>query len=171
MATLEQILQARDDRYALQTSLIEKYNSPLVSCTMNIPGPDKNSPLIQASFDKAMEVFLQQNQGVLEEVAHRDLETGPERFYIVLGGTNLYALKRRLAFFEQVFPIGRWLDIDLKDSDGVAITRKGIALEQRKCLLCKRPAKECARSKRHSLEDLLAYTEKELQLFVSKDSG
>ncbi len=168
MATLEQILQGRDDRYALQTSLIEKYQSPLVSCTMNIPGPVKNSELIQASFDKAMDAFIARNQGVLKEVAQQQKETGPERYFIVLGGTNLYALKRRLAFFEQVYPIGRWLDLDLKDSDGIAITRKDIALEQRRCLLCHRPAKECARSERHSLEDLLALTEKELTLFLKR---
>ncbi len=168
MANLEQILQGRDDRYALQASLIEKYKSPLVSCTMNIPGPTKNSELIQTCFDKAMEVFIQRNQGVLKEVAKQQKETGPERYFIVLGGTNLYALKRRLAFFEQVLPIGRWLDLDLKDSDGVAITRKDINLEQRRCLLCDRPAKECARSARHSLEDLLALTEKELRLFLKR---
>ena len=168
MATLDEILQARDDRFSLQTSLIEKYRSPLVSCTMNIPGPTKNSELIQASFDKAMEVFTLRNQGVLKEVAQQQKETGPERYFIVLGGTNLNALKRRLAFFEQVFPIGRWLDLDLKDTDGVAITRKEIGLEQRRCLLCHRPAKECARSERHSLEDLLALTEKELMLFLKK---
>lgn len=168
MATLEQILQGRDDRYALQASLIEEYASPLVSCTMNIPGPTKNSVLIQASFDKAMEVFPQRNQGVLQEVANHTKETGPERYFIVLGGTNLYALKRRLAFFEQVYPIGRWLDLDLKDSDGLAITRKEIGLEQRRCLLCNRSAKECARSERHSLKDLLDKTEKELKLFLTK---
>lgn len=166
MATLEQILQGRDDRYALQTSLIGKYASPLVSCTMNIPGPNKNSALIQASFDKAMIAFAQRNQGVLEEVLERRGETGPERYFIVLGGTNLYALKRRLAFFEQVYPIGRWLDLDLKDSEGLGITRKEIGLEQRRCFLCNRVAKECARSERHSLKDLLDKTEKELISFL-----
>ncbi len=168
MANLEQILQARDNRLALQTSLLGKYRSPLVSCTMNIPGPTKNSELIQSSFDKAMEAFMQRNQGVLEEVLEQRKETGPERYFIVLGGTNLYALKRRLAFFEQVYPIGRYLDLDLKDSDGLAITRKDIELEPRRCLLCSRPAKECSRSERHSLEDLLAKTEKELMLFLKR---
>jgi len=169
MATLEQILKGRDDRFAMQTSLIEKYRSPLVSCTMNIPGPTKNSELIQASFDKAMEAFMERNQGVLKEVAQQQKETGPERYFIVLGGTNLNALKRRLAFFEQVFPIGRWLDLDLKDADGVAITRKEIGLEQRRCLLWHRPAKECARRSRHSLEDLLALEEIDLMLFLTKN--
>ncbi len=168
MTSLEQILKGRDDRYALQTSLIEKYGSPLVSCTMNIPGPTKNSELIQASFDKAMEAFTQRNQGVLQEVSNQQKETGPERYFIVLGGANLYALKRRLAFFEQVFPIGRWLDLDLKDRDGQAITRTDIGLEPRRCMLCRRPAKECARSARHSLEDLLAVTEKELNSFLKR---
>lgn len=67
MATLEEILEARDDRYALQTSLIERYRSPLVTCTMNILGPHKNSNVIQAIFDKAMEAFIERNQGVLPQ--------------------------------------------------------------------------------------------------------
>ncbi len=168
MATLVQILKGRDDRSALQTSLIEKYKAPLVSCTMNIPGPIKNNELIQTSFDKAMEAFAERNQGVLEEVSNQQKETGPERYFIVLGGKNLYALKRGLAFFEQVFPIGRWLDLDLKGVDGVPISRKDIEPEQRRCLLCDRAAKDCARLSRHTLEELVQLQEKELKLFPKR---
>ncbi|MDT4761264.1 citrate lyase holo-[acyl-carrier protein] synthase [Sphaerochaeta sp. PS] len=171
MATLEQILSARDERAGLQATLIKKYGCPLVSCTMNIPGPEKNSTLIQACFDKAMGAFAKQNEGVLDLVLERRLETGPERYFMVTGGANLHSLKRRLAFFEQVYPIGRWLDLDVKDLQGSAISRKDIMLEGRTCLVCKRDAKECARSARHSIDELDRITLEALQLFLAKDGA
>jgi holo-ACP synthase CitX len=168
MATLEEILMARDDRAALQASLIEEYGYPLVVCTMNIPGPEKNNAMIQASFDKGIEAFSKRNEANLEKVLERRLETGPEVYFIVTGGTNLLALKRRLAFFEQTYPIGRWLDLDVKRLDGTPVSRKDINLENRKCLVCHRPAKECARTHRHNAEELIAITNESLELFLYK---
>jgi holo-ACP synthase CitX len=171
MATLEEILVARDERAALQFSLIAEYGYPLVVCTMNIPGSTKNDATIQAGFDKSMEAFSKLNEANLEKVLERRLETGPEAYFIVTGGTNLLALKRRLAFFEQTYPIGRWLDLDVKRLDGTPISRKDINLESRKCLICHRPAKECARNQRHSLEELCAMTNENLELFLAKGSS
>ena len=42
--TLEQVLQNRDARAAAQQHLLSQYQKPLLSYSLNIPGPVKNSP-------------------------------------------------------------------------------------------------------------------------------
>ena len=48
--TLEQMLEARERRAQRQRELTAQFGLPLVSFTMNIPGPVKNSPLIRRGF-------------------------------------------------------------------------------------------------------------------------
>ena len=53
--TLMDILDARDRRAQRQQQLLAAYGCPLLSFTMNIPGPVKNSPLIRRGFYLGME--------------------------------------------------------------------------------------------------------------------
>ena len=48
--SLEQILQAREDRVRLQQQLLQDYNRPIICFTMNIAGPVKTSGLIKRGF-------------------------------------------------------------------------------------------------------------------------
>ena len=48
---LAQMLEQRDIRAQKQKSFLKKYNSPLISFTMNIPGPVKTNELIRRAFD------------------------------------------------------------------------------------------------------------------------
>ena len=52
--TLMDILDARDRRAQRQQQLLAAYGCPLLSFTMNIPGPVKNSPLIRRGFAVGM---------------------------------------------------------------------------------------------------------------------
>ena len=45
--TLEQMLLARDRRASRQAALLSRYGRPVISFTMNIAGPVKDSPLIR----------------------------------------------------------------------------------------------------------------------------
>ncbi|MFC6604240.1 citrate lyase holo-[acyl-carrier protein] synthase [Ectobacillus funiculus] len=42
---LNEILNARETRANTQKELIDRYKTTLVSFTLNIPGPEKNSPI------------------------------------------------------------------------------------------------------------------------------
>ena len=55
--TLQQILQAREDRVELQRQFLELYRQPLVCFTMNIAGPVKISPLIRRGFQAGLEAL------------------------------------------------------------------------------------------------------------------
>ena len=48
--TLVEILNAREQRAALQKKLLDQYRVPLISFTMNIAGPVKRTPLIERAF-------------------------------------------------------------------------------------------------------------------------
>jgi holo-ACP synthase len=56
---------------------------------------------------------------------------------------------------ESISPKARLLDIDVMDKDG-AVSRRELGLDARKCLICDEDAKVCARSQKHSMEELLA---------------
>ena len=53
-ATLTEILNAREERMREQNEMISLYGKPLVSFTMNIAGPVKNSLLIQKAFEEGL---------------------------------------------------------------------------------------------------------------------
>ncbi len=62
--TLEQLLDARDKRAEKQMHLIEEYNLPLVSFTVNIPGIYKNTYISRRIFRagcKALQEMLDAN--------------------------------------------------------------------------------------------------------------
>ena len=44
--TLAEVLEARENRVWHQNALLEKYGVPVISFTLNIAGPVKDSPLI-----------------------------------------------------------------------------------------------------------------------------
>lgn len=48
--TLAEVLEARENRVWHQNALLEKYGVPVISFTLNIAGPVKDSPLIRRSF-------------------------------------------------------------------------------------------------------------------------
>ena len=59
--TLQQILEVREQRSRRQMQLIREFGRPLVSFSMNIPGPVKDSPIIRRGFRagcKALEAEL-----------------------------------------------------------------------------------------------------------------
>ena len=60
---------------------------------------------------------------------------------------------------EEGIPEGRILDIDIIVQIKT-ISRSDLGLPPRTCLLCSRPAKECARDRSHSYEELRTATEK-----------
>ena len=53
---IEEILLAREKRAEIQKQLIKKYNSAIISFTMNIPGAIKTNILIRKVFDYGKEI-------------------------------------------------------------------------------------------------------------------
>ena len=57
--TLAEVLASRDMRCELQNRILSEYHSTLLSFTMNIAGPVKESPLIQRAFREGLAMLEQ----------------------------------------------------------------------------------------------------------------
>ena len=153
--TLEQMLEARERRASRQRALLAQYALPLVSFSMNIAGPVKNSPLIRRGFrlgERALKEHLALSGGAILHEEATDAVTGCEGLYAV--DMDPVALKKLTCAMEEHSPLGRLFDMDV-------ITPEGRKLERgapRRCLICDRNASECARSRAHTVEELQAAT-------------
>ena len=58
--TLPEMLEAREKRAIRQQTLLQRYTRTMVSFTMNIPGPVKNSPLIFGGYELGKRLLFQQ---------------------------------------------------------------------------------------------------------------
>ena len=169
--TLMDLLDSRENRVNHQKELLDQYTgSVLVSMTLNIPGPVKDSP----EYRKALETGLHRLKAMLDSESilyeeFRPLITGPEGYMIVSG--DPLAIKKAAVAAEEADALGRLFDMDVLVIDEAAkkadenghysltdirsISRSQLGAAPRKCLLCGENAKACARSRAHSMDDLL----------------
>ena len=158
--TLEQLLKARDDRYARQLALTKDWpDRTLVCLTVVLPGPVKRDArslkVAEAAVAAVREVF----DPVYKEVY--DLETGYEGYFIVDG--TLMDVKKACCEIENVHPYGRLMDLDVIErvGDTVApVSRDRVGEEPRRCLLCDRPARECMRAHAHTPGEIIQTIDK-----------
>jgi len=154
--TILEVLEAREARVRCQQGLLTQFGRPMVSFTMNIAGPVKDSPLIRRGFGLGCEQLDRQLQRVRARVLHRELlylPTGPEGYWVV--DLPAAALKDLTVELEEGSELGRLFDLDVLDPNGVKLDR---AVE-RGCLICGKPGRGCARSRAHSVAELQAKTE------------
>lgn len=145
--TLTQILLARETRAKRQKELLKTYGLPVISFTMNIAGPQKNSPLIRRAFhvglrrlyesiDKDNIVFCEEN----------DYDTGCEAFLSV--DMDAHALKEICECIEEESALGRLFDIDVIHANSNKLCRKS----ERGCIVCGAPGRACSAGRLHSAE-------------------
>lgn len=165
-ASLLEILEAREQRALRQKELLAQENLPLVCFTLNIPGPEKDSPLIQKGFGLGMR-FLEKALG--SHLQHRESRltaSGWEGFLRVDMAPE--PLKRITACLEDRVPGGRIFDMDVLTPGG-KLGRSELGISERKCLLCQRPAAICGRSRAHSLDALQRETDSLIKKGITEE--
>ena len=151
--TLQQILQAREDRALLQKELLQAHKCPLICFTMNIAGPVKTSPLIRWGFQTGLDSLLAALPVLPRYKQARLLPTGCEGYLSVpLPAPELKGICVRM---EEATPLGRLFDMDVIDINGKKLQRT----TERACLICGKPGRACASRRLHSAEELQAATE------------
>ena len=151
--TLQEILDARDRRAEAQRRLLKQLARPLISFTMNIPGPVKDSPMIRRAFDEGLRM-LDDALGeagiacVSRQITHAD--TGNE--FLCAVKASAATVKEICTRIEDGSPMGRLFDMDVIGLDGQKLARK----EERRCLVCGASGRGCASRRLHSLEELNA---------------
>ena len=171
--SLEEILNARENRVKIQQKMLQKAPTCLLSFTLNIPGPVKVFPYTKWAYEVGSSIISKGvsllNGDVLEQYEAKN-ETGWEGFFAL----NLppEEIKTYLLEQEEHHPLGRLFDFDVLRTDGSKLSRQELGFPERTCLLCGNPAFLCGRSRTHSAQELLA---KEIELmenfFISRLSN
>ena len=151
MVTINDMLECRERRVRIQESLISTYHQPVLSFCMNIPGPIKTNTQIKAAFLAGKEALLkalsERHITILDSTIFQDA-TGDE--WIMALNAPAADIKAITTKIEESHPLGRLFDMDVIGTDGMKLSRG----TYRRCILCGCQAQECARSRKHSVEEL-----------------
>lgn len=150
--TVEDMALRREARAAKQAQLIRKHGLPVICFTMNIAGPYKFSSAVEICFNTGVDELKKTLANFNAQTEHEEYFidfTGCEAFFAVRG-LPARMIKALAVKLEEGFGFGRLFDIDVLDNKGVKLERA----KARRCLVCGRPAAECARSRSHSLGEL-----------------
>ena len=159
------MLLARDRRASRQAALLSRYGRPVISFTMNIAGPVKDSPLIRYAFRSGLRQLeaLPCAQLCREAIFE---PTGPEAL-LVYETQDARLLKAFCIRLESEGEAGRLFDLDVLDANGEKLSRE----TGRTCLVCGGPVSICSRSRAHGLEAITARTRTILEAFAAETLG
>ena len=158
---IDEILNCREKRVVIQNEMIRKYRKPIISFTMNIPGPIKTNDEIKKAFDIGKNLILEklkENNITILEIQELNENTGNELFISV--NSLAKKIKNMTVAIEESCELGRLFDIDVIDVNFKKLSRKSF----RKCLICEEQAQECGRSRKHSIEELQNKVEEILKI-------
>ena len=159
---LPAMLAAREERAARQKAWLKEYACPLLSFTLNIPGPIKTSPELRRAFDTGLAALKKRLRAAqFPTVAETEIHeaTGDEALLAIDGDAT--EIKRICTEIEEHHPLGRLFDLDVLAADGAKLSRP----LPRRCLLCDQQAQICARSRRHSVAELIEEIERLLAAY------
>lgn len=151
------MMAARERRVLTQQKLITAYHAPVISVTLNIPGPSKVFPGVAYAFEQGLRLIREAlSQKKMNVAAFESIQepTGLEAFFAV--SADPLQLKEAMCRIEDGSPLGRLFDIDVLRPDGEKISRIEIGQPMRRCLLCGEPAHACSRSRKHPVSALLS---------------
>ena len=154
---IDEILNCREKRVAIQNKMIKKHNKPVISFTMNIPGPIKTNNEIKKAFDIGKNLILEklkENNIEILEIQELNENTGNELFISV--NSLAKKIKNITVSIEEASELGRLFDMDVIDINFEKLSRESF----RKCLICEKQAQECGRSRKHSVGELQNKVEK-----------
>lgn len=154
--SLQDMLDARENRVFQQQKLLAQYKMTLISFTLNIPGPIKSFSLAEKAFNEGNELILNQlnrNKIKVEFTSVNTSKTGYEAFYVV--DSDPFYIKKLMVNIENDCSLGRLFDIDVINQNNEKISRTDINSSNRLCLLCNEDAHVCSRSRKHSVEELM----------------
>lgn len=156
--TLEELLQAREDRASYENELLKRYKGAcLVVFTVVVPGADKTTPEAARLFSagiRALGGFFRRYELVPLFHQARELPTGYEAFIALK--TDPSFLKMELVKLESKAPYGRLWDMDVISPKGVHLSREDVGFPERGCFVCGKAGRACASRRLHPPEEVQA---------------
>ena len=126
--TTADMMCARDRRAAAQQQLLSLHKLPLVSFTLNIPGPVKRTALAELAFNSGLRI-LDEALGTPVDKRIVRAHTGCEALLVYRHTAS--RLKKVCLQIEGNRPVGRLYDLDVLEADGTKLSRT----TPRTCLL------------------------------------
>lgn len=166
--TLMEILDAREQRAAIQQEMLAENPASLVSFTLNIAGPVKVFPYTKWLYETGCSLLYRGTAclgGQILNIREVKENTGWEGFFAL--SLEPEAVKRYLTEQEERHPLGRLFDFDVLRPNGSKISRQELGFSERTCLLCSRSAFLCGRSRTHSAQELAAETARIMEKFYT----
>lgn len=154
--TLAQMLEARERRAFRQLAL-SQFGRPIISFSMNIPGPVKDSPLIRRGFRAGCNAL--EHRLPKSKVLHREEITGVtgcEAIYVL--DMDPLAVKAITTAIEDEHGLGRLFDMDVIGADLCKLDREAVGGGDRNCIVCGAPGRGCASRRVHSVAELQSAT-------------
>ncbi len=168
--TLQHMLDARERRAERQRSLCSRFDRPLISFTLNIPGAYKSYGLAKKAFREGMAVMVDQLRRAGLSVVHTEeilADTGCEGYLVVDG--NAGTIKQLTMAVENGHRLGRVFDLDVLDANGIGLRGLDAGRQERSCLICGKPVWECARSRAHPAEELALRTAEMIKSYFDEE--
>ena len=151
--SLPEMLEAREQRAFQQMRLIRQYHLPIISFSLNIPGPVKDSPLIRRGFEAgvlALDHRLPKGKVIARQIIHA--VTGCEAIYVM--NLDAVAAKKITTAIEDDHPLGRLFDMDVIGLNLQKLDREVVGGKSRNCLICGAPGRSCASRRLHTVAQL-----------------
>lgn len=157
--TLSEILSGREERVRTRD---EHLSENVFACqvTLNIPGYPKRMPNDEKAVEKFVRTFIKKWGS--DPFCEKRITNAAGVCLIGFFAGDLADAQRAKEIavsIEEWTSEGRIFDIDIIVPEKT-ISRSDLGLPSRTCLLCEKPAKECARDQSHSYKDLRAAIEK-----------
>ncbi|AMB93418.1 citrate lyase holo-[acyl-carrier protein] synthase [Aerococcus sanguinicola] len=162
LCNLEDALDSREARASLQEAWLNQapVGATLIALKLNMPGPYKRSPLSDQVFDLAksdLQDYCRETfAGAVVKEGGRSSLAGREYFILVDQAAS--EVKSCLVELEEETDLGRLMDIDCLYMDEAgqqeSLSRVQVGLPKRKCFVCQRDAKLCARSRQHDFDTI-----------------
>lgn len=147
MLTLQSMLDAKERRVSRRNKLHQQFpGATIISVTLPIPGPTKDSPLLRQLFHAAIMQLLTFFPAFLDCRKYEE-ETGPQGLLALSEAPA--TVKEITCQLESSHPYSRLWDLDVFDGQGTQISSP-TRPQGRPCFICDQPAVLCMREHRHS---------------------
>lgn len=151
--TLEDMLAAREERYHRQLQLSRQWKLPMISFSMNIPGPVKDAPLIRRGFQEGCSKL--EHRIPSDKIKYKMIvqeTTGCEAVYMI--DMDPIEIKKITTGIEDENRLGRMFDMDVLDTERNKLDREVVGGLSRDCIVCGAPGRGCASRRLHSVAEL-----------------
>lgn len=165
--TRDDIIKDKKERECRRRWLIKDYLAPLLSIKVNYPGICKNNCV---SF-RIMKIFCKL---VIDEfrnrIMYKDLQVTSEGpiLTLVING-DVCNIKKKVISIEENHILGKYIDIEVYNSDGAKVNRKNLGFKPKKCYMCDKELSDCVSDRRHNIDDMKQFIKDELEEYLKNN--